>query len=82
MTFEDHPHKELLHQIDTLLKHREHLRHHTLIAKVKSHTGIKYNDQADHIAHGVVEHQIAPELTYEAADPPIGGTKSMAANPD
>ena len=48
----------------------------THIGKVKSHTGVKYNDAADASAGGVVDGDLLPDIIFIAADPPIGGLRT------
>ncbi len=76
LAYVNHPYKELLHHIDDLIRQRDDLRLLSDISKFKSNTGIKFNDQADHIARDVVDNQMLPQLIYGAADPPIGGLRT------
>ena len=48
----------------------------THIAKVKTHTGVTYNDEADTAARGVVEGQRTPDVIFTDADPPIRGLRT------
>ena len=43
----------------------------THIGKVKSHTGVTHNDEADTTARGVVEGKKTPDITFTHADPPM-----------
>ena len=45
----------------------------THIGKVKSHTGVTYNDEADAAACGVVEGQKTPDIIFTDAYPRIRG---------
>ena len=44
--------------------------------KVKSHTGVVYNDAADEGARRVVDGKTRPDITFTEADPPIGGLRT------
>ena len=48
----------------------------THIGKVKSHTGVTYNDEADNAARGVVDGHKTPDITFTDADPPIRGLRT------
>ncbi len=43
---------------------------HTHIGKVKAHTGVTHNDEADKAARNVVEGIKTPDITFTDADPP------------
>jgi ribonuclease HI len=63
-------HKDLLHYTKNLNKTRDEQGLITLIRKVKSHTGVAYNDEVDAGARGVVAEDIIPDITLTATDPP------------
>ena len=44
--------------------------------KVKSHTGVTHNDEADAAARNVVEEHKPPVITFTDADPSVGGLRS------
>jgi ribonuclease HI len=71
-TFNNHQHKDQLATADTILRQRDVQGHTTHIGKVKSHTGVKYNDATDEWPRNVVEGQKTPDIIFTAADPPIG----------
>ena len=48
----------------------------THIGKVKSHTGVTHNDDADAAARNVVEGHISPDIIFTDADPPVGGLRT------
>lgn len=48
----------------------------THIGKVKSHTGVTHNDEADTTARNVVEGHISPDIIFTDADPPMGGLRT------
>ncbi len=48
----------------------------TRIGKVKSHTGVIYNDEVDAAALGVVDGTDIPNIIFTDADPPIGGLRA------
>jgi hypothetical protein len=50
--------------------------YNTHIGKVKSHTGVTHNDEADTTARGVVEGQKLPDIIFTDADPPIRGLRT------
>ena len=75
LNFTHHPHKELLHYTNNLIKTRYEQDFLTQIGKVKSHTGVTYNDEADAGARGVVDGDILPYITFTAADPPSGASE-------
>jgi hypothetical protein len=47
LNFTHHPHKDLLNYTNNLIKARDEQGLLTQIGKVKSHTGVTYNDEAD-----------------------------------
>ncbi len=72
-SYKSHLHKDLLHLTDQLLRARDikHLKTHS--GKVKSHTDIEYNEATDTAATTVVDGEAPPKITFDEADPPIGG---------
>jgi hypothetical protein len=52
--------------------------YNTHIGKVKSHTGVKHNDEADTAARGVVEGQKTPNIIFTDADPLIRGLRTWS----
>ena len=76
LNFTLHPHKELTHYTNNLIKTRDEQCLLTEIAKVKSHTGVTYIDEADAGARNLVDEDILPNATFTAADPPIGGLRT------
>ena len=48
----------------------------THIGKVKSHTGVTHNDEADAAERGVVKGQKIPDMTFTDVDPPIRGHRT------
>ncbi len=48
----------------------------THIGKVKSHTGVTHNDEADTSARNVVEGHISPDIILTDADPQVGGLRT------
>jgi hypothetical protein len=57
--YHSHLHEAHLHLTDTLLRERELHGLLTHIGKVKSHTGVRYNDMADEAARAVVAEDIS-----------------------
>ncbi len=57
LSFNHHAHKELLQLADNIIRTRDNMGYNTHIGKVKSHTGVTHNDEADAAARGVVEGQ-------------------------
>ena len=78
LNFTHHPHKNLLHYTNHLIKTRDEQGLTTLIGKVKSYTGDAYNDEATDGARGVVDGDILPDVTFAGADPPppLGGLRT------
>ncbi len=48
----------------------------THIGKVKSHTGVTHNDEANAAARGAVEGKTTPDITFADANPPIRGLRT------
>ena len=59
-----------------LLRDRDHKQLKTHIGKGKSHTDVEYNETADKAARAVVDGENSPDITFEDADPPIGGLRT------
>jgi ribonuclease HI len=76
LSFNHHPHKELLQLADNTIRTRDNKGHTTHIGKVKSHTGVTHNDEADTTARVVVEGQILPHIIFTDADPPVRGLRT------
>jgi ribonuclease HI len=76
LNFTHHPHKDLLHSSNNLIKTRDEQGLVTLIGKVKSHIGVTYNDEADVGARGVVDGDILPDITFTAVEPLLGGIRT------
>ena len=47
--------------------------HSTHVGKVKSHTGVTHNDEADTTARNVIEGHKTPDIIYIDAKPPVRG---------
>jgi hypothetical protein len=71
-----HIHKDLLQLTNQVLKDRDSKQLKTHIGKVKSHTDVEYNETADKAARSVVDGENRPDITFEDADPPIGGLRT------
>jgi ribonuclease HI len=76
LSFNHRPHKELLQLADNIIRTRDDMGYITHIGKVKSHTGVTHNDEADTSARGVVEGQKPPDIFFTDADPPIRGLRT------
>jgi len=70
------PHKELLCHANALIKTRDENGLLIHIGKVKSHTRVTHNDEADACARGVVDGGTLMDITFTSADPPIGGLRT------
>ena len=70
LRYTHHTHKDLLAYTNNIIKNRDANGHITHIGKVKSHTGIRYNDAADAGACGVVDGDVLPDIIFTQADPP------------
>ena len=55
LSFNHHPHKELLQLADNIIRTRDNMGYTTHIGKVKSHTGVTHNEEAYAAARDVVE---------------------------
>ncbi len=71
LRYTHHIHKDLLLYASNIMKARVEKGLTTHIGKVKSHTGVTYNDAADTGACGVVGGDILPDITFTTADPDI-----------
>ena len=76
LCFTHHPHNELLQLADDIVRTRDNMGYNTQIGKVKSHTGVTHNDEADTTARGVVKGQQTPDIIFTIADPPIRGLRT------
>jgi ribonuclease HI len=74
--YNQHMYKDLLQLTNQLLKDRDHKQPKTHIGKVKSHTDVEHNETADKAARAVVDGANLPGITFEEADPPIGGLRT------
>ena len=71
-----HVHKDLLQLTNQLLNDRDSKQLKTYIGKVQSHTDMEYNETADKAVRAVVNGENIPDITFEDADPPIGGLRT------
>jgi hypothetical protein len=76
VAYNHHLHKDLLQLTNQLLKDRDSKQLITHIGKVKSHTDVEYNETADITPRAVVDGDNIPDITFEDADPPIGGLRT------
>ena len=76
LSFNHNPHKELLQLADNIIRTRDDMGNNTHIGKVKSHTGVTHNDEADTAARGVVKGQKTLDIFFTEADPPIRGLRT------
>ena len=70
--YKNNPHYDLLRLMSNALREREEAGLRTHIGKVKSHTGITYNDAADQGANSVAAGG-QYDITFDLANPPPGG---------
>ncbi len=71
-----HPHKIILQLADDIIHTRDNMGLKTHIVKVKSHTGVTHNDEADKVARNVVEGHKPLDKIFSDADPPVGGVRT------
>ena len=76
LRYAHHPHKELLCKANALVITRDNNGLLTHIGKVKFHTGVTHNDEADAGARGVVDGDTPLDITFTSADPPIDGLRT------
>jgi ribonuclease HI len=76
LSFIHHPHKHLLQLTDHLIHARDSMGYKTHIGKVKSHTGVAYNDKANTAARNVVEGHKTPDIIFTDTDPLVGGLRT------
>ena len=76
LRYTHHTHKDLLAHTNNIIKTRDAKGYTTHIGKVKSHTGVTYNDAADTGACAVVDGDILPDIIFTQADPPLGGLRT------
>jgi ribonuclease HI len=76
LNFNHHPHKDLLQLADNIIRTRDNMGYITHIGKVKPHTGVTHDDEADTAARGVVEGQKTPDIIFIDADPRIRGLRT------
>jgi ribonuclease HI len=70
LRYTHHTHKDLLAHTNNIIQNRDTKGYTTHIGKVKSHTGVTYNDAADTGACAVVDGDILPDIIFTQADPP------------
>jgi hypothetical protein len=70
--FIHHQHKDLVILANNITHTRDKLEYTTHIGRVKSHTGVTHNDEADAGGRGDVEGTKTLGITFTAVDPPIG----------
>ena len=75
-SYSNHLHVELLRYIDNIIRARDANGLHTHIGKVKSHIDIHYNEVADEAARSIATGDAEPDVTFSAADPPVGGLRT------
>ena len=75
-SFSHHQHKDLLHILDNIIHTRDDLGYATQIGKVKSHTCVAHNDEADAGACNVAEDTETHDITFTIADPLIGSLRT------
>jgi hypothetical protein len=75
-SYNQHIHKGLLQLTNQLLKDKHHKQLKTHIGKVKSQTDVEYNETSDKAARAVLDGEHTPGVTFEDADPPIGGLRT------
>jgi ribonuclease HI len=76
LSFIHHPHKHLLQLADNIIHTRDNMGYKTHIGKVKYHTGVSHNDEANTAACNVVEGHKTPDIILTDADPPEGGLRT------
>ena len=75
-SYTDHLHRSLLEAADALIKTRDDRGFRTHIGKVKSHTGVKYNDEADEGAKQIATLEEEANVEFSEYDPPAGGLRT------
>ena len=75
-SYSNHLHVEILRYIDDIIRARDANGLHTHIGKVKSHIDIHYNEVADEAARSIATGDAEPDVTFSAADPPVGGLRT------
>ena len=82
-SYEGYLHEDLLHLIADMLLHRESQQYYTHIGKVKSHTGIQYNEIADQTANKVATGETEnPDIEFTQADPITTGLRTWLLHDD
>jgi len=76
LSYTHHPHKHLLQLADDIVRTRDNMGYKTHISKVKSHTGVTHNDEADTTARNVAEGHKTPNIILTDAGPRVGGLRS------
>jgi ribonuclease HI len=78
LIFTHHPHKHLLQLARGIIHTRDNMEYKTHIGKVKSHTGVTRNDEADTAARNVVEGHNTSNIIFTYADPPVRGLRTWS----
>jgi len=74
--YKQHLHKDLLQLTNQLLRERDSKQMKTHTEEVKSHTDVGYNETDDEETRGVLDGEIPPGITFQEADPPLGGIRT------
>ena len=74
--YRHHLHKDLIKATTELIKVRDDAGLATHIGKVKSHTGVIYNDAADAAAKDVASQKMPANTVFDELDPPVGGLRT------
>ena len=74
--YTDHLHRHLIEPATDLIRTRDAAGKETHIGKVKSHTGVKYNDEADEAAKLVASRKAEADIAFDEYGPPAGGLRT------
>ena len=74
--YRHHLHKDLIKATAELIKVRDDAGLATHIGKVKSHTGVIYNDAAYAAAKDVASQKMPANTVFDELDPPVGGLRT------
>ena len=74
--YRHHLHKDLIKATAELIKVRDDAGLATHIGKVKSHTGVIYNDAADAATKDVASQKMPANTVFDELDPPVGGLRT------
>ena len=74
--YRHHLHRDLIKAVAELIRERDNAGLTTHIGKVKSHTGVAYNDVADAGAKDVATTKTTADTVFEEYDPPVGGPRT------